>query len=133
MVIGAVNRFFWDFAGSPVVKNPHSSAEHVGSIPGWRTKIPRALEQLGPPTTTTEPAPRCRSLCTTVREARTLQQGRSVQKRRTTKTKTTHTEQVLLCCFKCSEAFESCSGEVGAWRLTPTLQVMVIPSGQSRG
>ena len=35
--------------------------------------------------------------------------------------------------FKCGDAFESCSVEVGAWRLTPTLQVMMIPSGQTGG
>ena len=43
-----------DFPGGPVVKDPPSSAGDVGSIPGQGTKIPHALGQLSPCTTTTE-------------------------------------------------------------------------------
>ena len=43
-----------DFPGGPVVKNPLSNAGDVGSIPGQRTKIPHATEQLSPHTTTIE-------------------------------------------------------------------------------
>ena len=35
-----------DFPGGPVVKNPPSNAEDVGSIPGQGTKIPHATGQL---------------------------------------------------------------------------------------
>ena len=81
-----------------MVKNPHSSAGDVGSIPGWGTKIPRASEQLGPPTTTTEPALRCRSLYTTVREARAATKMQSSQKeQQQKKQKQPHTQHVLLC------------------------------------
>ena len=41
-----VKRISWDFPGSPVVKNLHSSAGDAGLIPGQGTKIPFALEQL---------------------------------------------------------------------------------------
>ena len=34
-----------DFSGSPVVKNPPSSAGDMGSIPGGGTKIPHAEEK----------------------------------------------------------------------------------------
>ena len=50
-----------DFPGGPVVKNPPSNAGDMGLIPGQGTKIPRALGQLSPRTTTRE------SLCTTVK------------------------------------------------------------------
>ena len=43
-----------DFPGGPVVKNPPSSAGDAGSIRGQGTKIPHAVGQLGPCTTTTE-------------------------------------------------------------------------------
>ena len=33
-----------DFPGAPVVKTPPSNAEDAGSIPGWGTKIPHALQ-----------------------------------------------------------------------------------------
>ena len=33
----------WDFPGGPVVKTA-SNAEGVGSIPGWQTKIPHAMQ-----------------------------------------------------------------------------------------
>ena len=46
----------WDFPGGPVVRNPPSNAEDVGSIPGQGTKIPHAAGQLSPCTATTEPA-----------------------------------------------------------------------------
>ena len=35
-----------DFLGGPVVKNLPCNAEDVGSIPGWGTSIPHAVEQL---------------------------------------------------------------------------------------
>ena len=44
-----------DFPGGPVVKNPPSDAGDTGSIPGLGTKIPHAVGQLSPCTTTTEP------------------------------------------------------------------------------
>ena len=47
---------YWDFPSGPMVKNPHSNAGDMGSIPGWGTKIPHAVGQLSPCTTTTEPA-----------------------------------------------------------------------------
>ena len=43
-----------DFPGSSMVKNPPGNAGDTGSIPGWGTKIPRALEQLSPCATTRE-------------------------------------------------------------------------------
>ena len=43
-----------DFPGGPVVKNPPSSARDAGLILGQGTKIPHALGQLNPHTTTTE-------------------------------------------------------------------------------
>ena len=42
----------WDLPGGPVVKNPPGNAGHLGLIPGRGTKIPYALEQLSPCTTT---------------------------------------------------------------------------------
>ena len=44
----------WDFPGGPVVKNPPCNAGDMGSIPGQRTKIPHAAEQLSLSATTTE-------------------------------------------------------------------------------
>ena len=44
-----------DFPGGPVVKNPPSNAVNAGSILGRGTKIPHAMGQLSPHTTTTEP------------------------------------------------------------------------------
>ena len=35
-----------DFPGGPVVKNLPFHTGDVGSIPGWRTKIPHATEKL---------------------------------------------------------------------------------------
>ena len=43
-----------DFPGGPVVENPPSNAGDVGSIPGWETKVPHAVGQLSPRTTTRE-------------------------------------------------------------------------------
>ena len=43
-----------DFPGGPVVKNPPCNAGDAGSIPGQGTKIPHALGQVSPCTTTTE-------------------------------------------------------------------------------
>ena len=37
-----------DFSGSPVIKNPLSTAEDVGSIPGQGTEISHAAGQLSP-------------------------------------------------------------------------------------
>ena len=37
-----------------MVKNPPSSAWDMGSIPGWRTKIPHTMEQLSAHTTARE-------------------------------------------------------------------------------
>ena len=45
-----------DFPDRPVVKNPPCNAGDVGSIPGWGTKLPHAVEQLNLHVTTTEPA-----------------------------------------------------------------------------
>ena len=38
----------WDFPGGSVLKNLPWSAVDTGSIRGWGTKIPQALEQLKP-------------------------------------------------------------------------------------
>ena len=45
-----------DFPGGPVVKDLHSSAGDMGSVPGLGTKIPHATGQLILPASTTEPA-----------------------------------------------------------------------------
>ena len=37
-------RAFGDFPGSLVVKTPSSNAGGAGSIPGWGTKVPCAME-----------------------------------------------------------------------------------------
>ena len=34
-----------DFPSGPVVENPPCNAGDSGSIPGWGTKIPQALEE----------------------------------------------------------------------------------------
>ena len=49
-----------DFPGGPVI-NPRYNAGDTGSIPGWRTKIPRAMEQLGSML-------QLENLCTTMKE-----------------------------------------------------------------
>jgi len=41
---------FRDLPGGPVVKNRPCDAGDAGSVPGWGTKIPHAMEQLGTPT-----------------------------------------------------------------------------------
>ena len=43
-----------DFLGDPVVKNPSSNAEDVGSLPSQRTKIPHVTGQLSPHATIRE-------------------------------------------------------------------------------
>ena len=43
-----------DFPSFPVVKNLPYNAGDAGLIPGWGTKIPHAMWQLSPRTTTTE-------------------------------------------------------------------------------
>ena len=40
-------RASWDFPSGPVVKI-RLATEDMGSIPGWKTKIPHAVEQLNP-------------------------------------------------------------------------------------
>ena len=47
---------FHDFPGGSVVKNLPCNAGDAGSIPGQGTKIPRAVGQLSPSATTTEPS-----------------------------------------------------------------------------
>ena len=37
---------YWDFPGGPVAKHPPCNAGDMGSIPGWGTRIPCAMEQL---------------------------------------------------------------------------------------
>ena len=44
----------WDFPGGPVVKNLPYNAGDAGSNPGQGTRIPHAMGQLSPRTTTTE-------------------------------------------------------------------------------
>ena len=44
-----------DFPGGPVVENLPSNAGDMGSIPGGRTMMPRAVGQLSPHATTTVP------------------------------------------------------------------------------
>ena len=46
----------WDFPGGSVVKNLPTNVGDTGSIPGLGTEIPHATGQLGPHTTTTQPA-----------------------------------------------------------------------------
>ena len=46
---------WWDFPGSPVVKNLPCNAGDGGSVPGGRAKIPQATEQLSTHTATREP------------------------------------------------------------------------------
>ena len=43
-----------DFPGGPVIKNLPLNAGRVASIPGWETKIPRAMGQLSLYTPTTK-------------------------------------------------------------------------------
>ena len=37
---------YWNLPGGPVIKNLPCNAGDAGSIPGWGTKIPHAVEQL---------------------------------------------------------------------------------------
>ena len=46
------------FPGGAVVENLPANAGDTGSSPGWGTKIPYTVGQLGPSTATTEPV-RC--------------------------------------------------------------------------
>ena len=39
---------YWDDPDGPVVKNSPCSAGHIGSLPGWGSKIPHVAEQLSP-------------------------------------------------------------------------------------
>ena len=43
---------YWDVLSGPVVKNLPSNARDAGLIPGWGPRIPRAVEQIRPSTTT---------------------------------------------------------------------------------
>ena len=45
----------WDFPGGPVVKNKPCDARDVSLIPGKKSKIPHAVEQLSPHTATSKP------------------------------------------------------------------------------
>ena len=49
------------YPGGSVVKNLPANAGDTDSIPGWRTKIPHALEQLGLRVATTEASLNCPS------------------------------------------------------------------------
>ena len=51
------------FPGGSVVKNPPANAGDTDSTPGWRTKIPHALEQLGLRVATIEASLNCPSEC----------------------------------------------------------------------
>ena len=55
--ISALGSKHWsqDFPCGPVVKNLPSNAGNEGSIPGWETKIPHAVELLSLLNTTREP------------------------------------------------------------------------------
>ena len=46
---------WWDFPGSPVVKNLPSNARDANSSPGRGTRIPHAARELSPPTATKDP------------------------------------------------------------------------------
>ena len=43
-----INISSWGFPGGPAVKNLPSNAVYVGSVPGWGTKVPHAVEQVSP-------------------------------------------------------------------------------------
>ena len=49
------------YPGGSVVKNLPANARDPGLVPGWRTKIPHAVEQLGLCAATTEPSLNCPS------------------------------------------------------------------------
>ena len=65
-----------------MAKNPPSNAGDAGSIPGQGTKIPRAMGQLSPRATTTDPAhsgahaPQRESLSAAATETTCLNEGR---------------------------------------------------------
>ena len=50
--VGSINTKKRAFPDGPIVKNPPCNAGNVGSILGWRTKIPYVTEQLSPETIT---------------------------------------------------------------------------------
>ena len=50
--LSSINKYHWDFPGGPVIKSSPSNAGDAGSIPGWGTKIPHGMGQLGPCATT---------------------------------------------------------------------------------
>ena len=97
-VCSSKNKQSRDFPGGPVVESLPSSAVDVGSIPGWRTKIPHASGQLSPCTASREKPTCCNywahvlwSLHTTTREACTLQLERSPRAAMKTQLSHTHT------------------------------------------
>ena len=49
-----VSQCFWE-TGEPVLKNLSCNAGEQGQTPGWRTKIPHAVEQLSLCAAATEP------------------------------------------------------------------------------
>ena len=59
-----------DFSAGPEVKILPCNAKDMGFIPGQGTKIPHALEQLGPQTTTTESAWHTQRVCELQRKIR---------------------------------------------------------------
>ena len=59
-----------DVPHGPVVKNLLCNAGDMGSIPGWRTKIPHDAEKLSPCATTTgAQATQLESLCTAMEDS----------------------------------------------------------------
>ena len=78
---GAFQAPIRDFPAGPVVKNAPSNARDRGSIPGGRTKMPRAAEQSRPRSTTPEPA--CRSQTERASRGRPFltQQGQHMRRR----------------------------------------------------
>ena len=59
-----------DVPHGPVVKNLLCNAGDVGSIPGWRPKIPHAAEKLSPCATTTgAQVTQLESLCTAMEDS----------------------------------------------------------------
>ena len=79
-----------DFPGSPVIKNPASTARDKGLIPDQGTKIPHTLEHL--------------SLCTTTREwphSLQLEIARSQQQRPSTAENTFKKKLLASCLLFC--------------------------------
>ena len=64
-----IKKSFREFPGGPMVKNPPSSADGEGLIPGWGTKIPHATEQLSPRALEPTHAAQLESLHTAITES----------------------------------------------------------------